>query len=237
MVELPARLVQHPRPQRPYEARVFGDPDERIGSHEAVVGTPPAQEGLDTDKGAALDGHDRLVHDIELVARDRAAQGHLGAEPAGRLVVHRLRGDLRTRRPARLRLVHRRVRVAQHGLRRVAGAPEGDTHAGADDQLVAAENDRALHFAGQSLEIAGDFLTRADGLSHDDELVATEAGDRVTPSHDGAQAIGNHDEDLVPLGMAPAVVDELEAIQIQEDDGDETPVAFGVRERLADAVP
>src|SRR5207302_1871692 len=150
VIELPARLVQHPRPQRPYEAGVFGDADERVWSDQAVVGAPPAQEGLDTDERAARDGHDRLVHHVELVARDRAAQCQLGPEPAGRLFVHRLRGDLRTRCPARLRLVHRRVGVAQHGFGRVAGAPEGDTYAGSDDQLVAAKNDRALHFAGQS---------------------------------------------------------------------------------------
>src|SRR3989442_1629878 len=36
--------------------------------------------------------------------------------------------------------------------------------------------------------------------------------------------------------MAPAVVDELEAVEIEEYDGDEAAIALGPGERLADAV-
>ena len=71
VVQLTAGLVQHPGAEGTDETGVFGDGDEGVGTHDAVVRPPPAHEGFDADQGAPIDGDEWLIHDVELVKRDR----------------------------------------------------------------------------------------------------------------------------------------------------------------------
>ena len=64
-------------------------------------------------------------------------------------------------------------------------------------------------------------LARLGGLhprQHEHELLATESADRVRLAHDRAQALGGGGQHAVALGMAVAVVDALEVIEVEHHD-------------------
>ena len=55
------------------------------------------------------------------------------------------------------------------------------------------------------------------GQQHD-ELVAAQTGDEVAVAADRAQPVGDLDEDAVAGGVAEAVVDRLEAVEVEQHD-------------------
>ena len=68
------------------------------------------------------------------------------------------------------------------------------------------------------------------------ELVAAEAGDGVRRAHGDLQAAGHLLEDVVAGGVAEAVVDRLEVVEVDEDDRDVREPALRAHERVLDAV-
>ena len=56
-------------------------------------------------------------------------------------------------------------------------------------------------------------------LDHDRELVAAQAGDHVLGPQARAQARGDRDQQLVAGGVAEAVVDRLEVVEVDEQHG------------------
>lgn len=60
------------------------------------------------------------------------------------------------------------------------------------------------------------------------ELVAAEASDHVARTQPGLDQRGNPDEDPVADGMSAAVVDVLEAVEIEHDDGAGTTIAYAL---------
>src|SRR5262245_38637018 len=71
---LPARLAQHPRPDRDDEVRLLGDRHEPAGHHRAEPGVLPAQERLDAVDLAGAKVELRLVEQLELLPRHGAVQ-------------------------------------------------------------------------------------------------------------------------------------------------------------------
>ncbi len=57
-------------------------------------------------------------------------------------------------------------------------------------------------------------------LAQDHELVAAEPGERLVPAQRVADALGDRDQQLVTLAVAEAVVDHLEAIEVEEQHRD-----------------
>ena len=68
------------------------------------------------------------------------------------------------------------------------------------------------------------------------ELVAAEAGGRVARADARLEALGDLDQHLVAGGVAEAVVDHLEVVEVHEDDGDDAVLAARARQRVADAL-
>ena len=60
----------------------------------------------------------------------------------------------------------------------------------------------------------------------DRELVAAETGDEVVMAHEAADPLGDRDEERVAGGVAEGVVDDLEVVEVDEEDGRD-PVALG----------
>lgn len=55
-----------------------------------------------------------------------------------------------------------------------------------------------------------------DPGAHDDELVATDAGDDIRRPHDLAQTASDLDQDLVTDGVTVCVVDLFEVVEVDE---------------------
>ena len=155
---------------------------------------------------------------------------------ADRGLLHLLVEDLEPVASELLGPVHRRVGVAQQHVRRRTVA-DGEAEAGREEHLAAVVEDERL---GQHLvEPVGDREHRALAghvLGEDHELVATEAGDGVVGPHDGAQPLGEADEQLVAGPVAEAVVDDLEPVEVEEEDRDLLLQLPGPHQRVLEPV-
>src|SRR6185295_5593995 len=178
------------------------------------------------------------VEHAELLALDRLAQLVLDLEQADRAGVHRAVEDLVARAALGLRAVHRGVRVAQHVLGLlVAGLAHRDADRGGADDLLALELDgvlqRALDALGDPDRVAG----LVDVLEQHGEFVAAEAGDGVAGADGLLEAPRGLDQELVAGAVAHGVVDELEAVEVEEEDAEEAVLlAARVLDAVAEAV-
>ncbi len=185
----------------------------------------PAQKRLGPDQLARHEAQLRLIGEHELAALDRFGQRLLGVDLAlmlgGKLVVE----QAMLAAAERLGAVHGDVRGAHQGFDAVAmvGADrDADGSADVDAVPVKLEGlgngDRDA--ARDTLDLGG----RADLREEQSEFVAGQArqqrpaADRFGDlgGDDDAQPVRDHDQQLVAPGMAEAVVDHLEAVEVDE---------------------
>ena len=152
-------------------------------------------------------------------------------------------------------LVHAVVEHRAAPAAEALGGVHGDVgvaqqHLGGDDPIeVVGDPDAAddlqrapleQHRLGQELTDAGadlHRLRRRRNLFQDDgELVATEAGQGVGRPQHPLDAPGQLDEELVPGRVTDAVVDQLEAIQVDVEHGAAVGLAFAAAHALGDAI-
>ena len=162
---------------------------------------------------------DRLVVQLELVAVDGPLQVgdqlvtldhsdvHVRVEALHPVLARRLGGG------------HGDVGVAQQ----LVGPPSGVAHGDADRrshlQLVAVDDDRLADGLEQRLgDVLGD--ARLGAVEEHPELVAAETGGRVLGTEHLPDATGERDQQLVADGVAEGVVDDLEVVDADEQDGE-----------------
>src|SRR3954469_19712271 len=234
--DLGGRLLEHPAAERRDEAGLLGQADELGRADDAVAGTVPADERLDADQALVGDVEDRLVVDAELLALDGAAQVALGAQPDERVVAHLLVEELVAPASALLRLVHRGVGLAQHRLGALRPRGDRDPDARRHEDLAAGlERDRPLPRVGDAPR-DGDRLALGRDLAADDELVAAEARDGVRAADHLLEAGAEGDEQVIAGLVAERVVDRLELVDAEKEDGRERPGALRASEGVLDAV-
>ena len=186
----------------------------------------PAAQGLDVGDVAGPDVPDRLVHQAELRAGlEGVGQQAAEHEQALHALVVLDRVDLH-RAVTLLGQVHGDIRPLQQqgGIVAVLGR-HGDAGAGGDGQGQSVHLDRALHF---DVELVDDF----DGAlgvghvgDHQGELVAAQPGHRGTAGDGAEQALGDFAQEAVADGVTERVVHVLEAVDVQQHNGDPAALA------------
>jgi hypothetical protein len=133
--------------------------------------------------------------------------------------------------------VHGLVGMAQQGfgVLLVVGV-ERDTDAGAEHQFLAVDGDRPRHPLQQALQAADAFLRRLQADQQHHELVAAEAGHGIVLAHRFADAARDFDQHAVANGMAEAVVDRLEAVEVEVAHRQQALLALGAGQRLRQPV-
>jgi hypothetical protein len=126
--------------------------------------------------------------------------------------------------------VHGRIGIAEQVLGPVVtDGPQGDADAGAGEDLVAADQERLRQFAFDALGHGDGVIGFLDVFEQNGELVAAEPGDGgvagvpgdgIPGAQTAFQPMGDGDQQLIAGGVAETVVDHLETIEIQEEDGD-----------------
>ncbi len=197
----------------------------------------PADQRLRADELTRAEVDLRLVVEPQLPALERALQLLLDRHRLDRALAHLGVEELGARAAAGLGPVHRGVGVLHQTLVADLVAGLGQRHADrrGQAQLRPAGPDRLGDRALQAVGHADRLEHPADGLAQDRELVAAEAGDRVLRAQRGAQPGRDLAQHLVAGGVTEAVVDALEAIEVDEVDGGDGR-AVAARERLAQAV-
>ena len=177
---------------------------------------PPARERLEPDDLAVVEVHDRLVVGDDLPSLQRAPQIGLQPQRRHRALVHVAGEHLVAGAATRLGPVHRGVRVAQHVLGAlVARARQRDADADAGEHLVAAHDDRRGQLLVDPLGHAGGVGLGVDGVEQHGELVAAQARQRVARPQAALEPARGPDQQLVAGLVAHAVIDRLEAIEIE----------------------
>ncbi len=216
-----ARLREDPRAHRHDDAGLLGHPQEVARRHDAAHRVVPAQERLDRDAVTGGEVELGLEQHPQLVAVERAPERALGEQARHGLGVHRLVEELVARAAASLGAVHRRVGVlqeARRALRRPVG--DRDADAGRHRDLGARERERFGERLRGALGQLGGLLLAAQVLAEHHELVAADAGDGVLATHGRGQAAAHRHQQLVAGLVAEAVVDQLEAVEVDEEHGD-----------------
>ena len=200
----------------------------------------PPQQGLDAVDLVLLQADDRLVVHRELVQHDRLLQVRAQLQPLEHALVHRRLEDPVAALAVPLRDVHGDVGVAKQlfGVRRrAARLDEADADAGAWEHLLAVDLELCLEGAQQPGGRVGGVREVGDAIEQDGELVAAEACDRVGRA--GSVALRRRcdlAQDAVAGGMAEAVVDGLELVEVDEHDRYRRSGPLGAGERMLDAV-
>ena len=225
-----ARLGQRPLADRDDQPRVLGQTDERVRRHQTELRVLPPQERLGRHAATRGEVDDRLDHQAELLVLDRPLEPSLEIEPGVERRAHVVVEHLDPRLAALLRLVHRGIGVVQQALRSAPRARHRDPEARRQPAVVAVELQRALdrlQEATGQLARLGLGVHRVEPGAQHRELVAAEASDDVTRSHRLLEAVRDLSEQLVAGVVAESVVDVLEPVDVQEQDGDAGAVTFG----------
>ena len=210
--------AQHAEVDGQDQAGLLRQRQEVVRRDQALLRMLPPDQGFEADQAVVEQRDDGLVVDLELLPLDRLPQVRLELEAGDRARVHRGVEDLVAVLAPLLRAVHRRVRVAQQVVRLLVVLARGDADRHGREHLVALEREGL----GQLLEDAVGDLDRIRRVAHvveeDGELVAAEAGDGVAGPHAGLEPPGDRGEEQVALQVAEAVVDVLEAVDVEEED-------------------
>ena len=225
---LAAGFVDHPVAQRPDQPDLLGERDEIARLHQPSLAVLPANERLHADECLGLEVHERLVvQDETLPGLDRLAQaaGHRDLLQRGirTAAIHRMPVA-----SAVFHRVHRNICMLEQrlGVVGVAGV-EADPDARTDVDLDPLDDKRRTQ---DSVQRAGDRLCRTheiDLLSRvafeigeeDQELVAALSRNHVHLADRAAQTRPDRLQQLITGCMPEAVVDELEVVEIDEQNG------------------
>ena len=237
LVKLPAGGAENPEADREDEARLLGHRDEGRGRDQAPLRVIPAQQGLEPGDPTGREHDDRLVVDLELAALDRPPQVGLEPQPLHDARVHRLIEDDVPLLAQRLGPIHRRVGVAEQVLGPLPVLrSQRDPDAPGREDLVSPQVERGLQVVANPLGHQHRIADVADVVGEDRELVAPEPRERVAPAHPLLEPPADRDQELIAGGMPQTVIDHLEAVEVEEQDG-ETVVLLALRAKDRPAEP
>ena len=94
----------------------------------------------------------------------------------------------------------------------------GDADRGGEEDLLLAERDRRAQRPADRFGEGGDPLRLVLRDEQEGELVAAEARQRVLRLEEPGEAAGDGEQDRVADGEAEAVIDLLEAVDVEDED-------------------
>ena len=224
---LRAGLPEHPAADRNDQAGFFGKRNEFARRQHRSVLMAPAQQRLDAGDRAGVQIDLGLVMQQQLVALQRVPEVRLHREPLDRPGPGVAGEEPETVLAVALDQIHRPVGVPGQGPD-VGAVGRIDRHAdrGRDVTFVTAELDRLAQRSQQIACNAFDVLARCDILQKQDELVAAEPGHHVASPHAAPQPDADLGQQPVARVMPEGIVDDLEAVEIDEQHG-QLPVVRG----------
>ena len=102
-----------------------------------------------------------------------------------------------------------------------------DADAGGDEHLTLCQRDRAGDLVEDPLSHSHGDRGLSDVSTEDGELVAAESSHGIARPEGPAQPLTNGHQQLVASVVSQAVIDHLEVIQVQEQNGDPAALGFG----------
>ena len=201
------------------------------------MGCSPAQQRLDRFDHTSAQVDDRLVIEPELEPFDRAVQLGLHAEPGERTGVQSLVEELEALPAAAFGVMHGGIGAAQQLLAVRLPVAERHPDAERDGQPLTVD---FLQWLVEGVDDA--FRERAGGavgtdpFAEHDELVAAQARHRCTRRHELAEPGRDGHEQIVARRVAEPVVDDVEAVEVEQQQGDGRSPGPRTRDRAVETV-
>ncbi len=176
----------------------------------------PAHQCLEAKQSARCGIDDGLVVQAQFPAFNGAAQFRLQRKLRQCALVHLAVEQHGLPGSPGFCAIHRRVGIAQQ-IGGLAAVPRGndDADAGRHEDFAPFEHDRRLQRGVKALGDTQRIGRLVNVLEQDGELVAPQARDGVPGPHAGVDAPAHLKYELVAQCMAKAVVDRLEAVEIE----------------------
>ena len=206
-----------------------------------MAGQPPAQQRLGTDHSPVAQIHLGLVQHDELVALEGAAQLALQHEPLHRRRIHVRHIERPSVAAVLLGVVHRRVGVADQVdrvLRVVRADGDADARGQIDFLLVHVKRaaDLVEECAGESPEAWAVVEIRGQAVHEHRELIACQATDHGVLAEHARESLAQDLERAIPGRMTERVVDVLEAVEVEIEQGERMLAASRARDGLLQQV-
>ena len=198
----------------------------------------PADQRLQADDLLRREVDQRLVVEPELVPFEGASQVVLELDPLeGRGAHLGLEQDV-TRAGGGLRPNERDLRLAERvGRLGVTRPGHRDAEARVDVPVAVTEQERRAELGQDPLGRPPDLVHPGDPVDDDPELVAAEAGHGVARPDAAQQPFADGDEERVADGVTEALVDHLEPVEVEQDQGHRVLIALAVpRQGVGDPV-
>ena len=189
--------------------------DEVTGPDKAVVRRTPPDQRLHAHRPNAQVDH-RLVEDGSSCARIPRASSALSSRRATTAACMSARRPRSGPGPVPWRCTWPRRRCPAAPRPTVRSAAHGNADADADHHVVAADQEGGRQIVDQALGQGHRARQRLVVVDQDPELVAAQAGREVVLADAGAQALGDHHQQLVAGGVTHRVVDVLEVVQVEQ---------------------
>ncbi len=215
-----AGFAQHPAAQRNNDVTLFGQRNEGVRPQQPLLRMLPAQQSLDRDDAQVAEAVARLVVQLELLVAQGPPHVVLQLAAVLDLLVHFGSEITPGVLAIGLGLVQGDIGAADQltGIEAL-GTGLGDTDAGADVQRLVVEDDRLLQQGDQAGTETVDLTAVVHAAEHQEEFVAAQARDQVAIAGAVAQAGRYLLQHGVAGGMAKGVVDRLEIVQVQQQQG------------------
>ncbi len=220
LLGLDAGLAQHPRTERHDQPCRLGERDEVQRRHQAALGMLPPHQGLDTQDAPVLRVHDGLVMEDELILLHSDAQVPLECDALELAGV-----DLGTVEDVAALALPLGAQQGDIGVAQQLARPDLAVHhdhprAGADGAAEQLGGVGPLHRLDDA---AGDHLhvvAIAHPRQQHRELVAAQPGDDVGGAQATPDARRGAAQDLVAHTVPHRVVDGLEVVEVEEEEGE-----------------
>ena len=200
------------------DRRALGDRDELVWAQQSTYWMLPTDQSLDTVDLAGRCAHFGLKVQHDLAARYGAAEVAQQGQPIDGVVVATQLVD-HVGNVLILGLVHGDVRVSHGGLDVGVHVSHRNADARLDVEGDVLDGERLVQHIGEPLGCSQGVIVCGRG-EQDGELVPAEAGNGISAAQRCGEALGELGQQEIAVVMAEGVVDVLEAIDVQEHDGD-----------------
>ena len=208
-----ARLAEHEPPELADQAAALGERDEDRGRHRSALGMRPARERLDRTRAPVAQVEDRLERHVDLARAQRAAEVALEPQPLQRAGAQHVVVDLDAAAARRLRVVQRRVGLAQQ---LAVGRADGDAHRARDVDVVAGEVERLGPGRRDPAGVRARLPRSGHAVAEDEVAAAAEVLDGVLGADGCAQPRGKLDQQRVARVATQRGVHVTEPVEIDE---------------------
>ena len=243
-----ARGLEHPGANRQDQADLFRERNEVERRYQSLFRMLPTDQCLDTDDDAAAGVDLRLIDQTEFLVLERPMEFRFQFQAGDGAFGERRSVVLTIVATLGFGSVHGGFGMHQQGFGILAIVrKQGDADAGRHDNAPVFEDERATDQFADAMRDQQRILDAHHVWQHDRKLVAAQAGhqafrrfnagvagqatDNVAGAQPVTQAIGDSLQHLVADAVAEGIVDTLEAIEIEQQQGQTVTVDIAAHAR------